>query len=64
MVLPNLSELKMIVSRLSHVAEDVTLAANHVREAHDVSDPGANCAEWRVGIASQVEQRANEHGLE
>ncbi|BEJ16983.1 hypothetical protein CspHIS471_0603840 [Cutaneotrichosporon sp. HIS471] len=29
LVLPNLSELKTIVSRLGHLAEDVTLAANH-----------------------------------
>ncbi|GMK54198.1 hypothetical protein CspeluHIS016_0107840 [Cutaneotrichosporon spelunceum] len=29
LVLPNLSELKTIVSRLGHLAEDVSLAANH-----------------------------------
>lgn len=29
--MPNLAELKVIVSRLSHLADEVTISANHVR---------------------------------
>lgn len=58
----------MIVSRLSHVAEDVTLAANHVSRAKDpwfykvrhmLTD-----AEGESGTPRQIEQRADAHDLE
>lgn len=65
MVLPNLSELKMIVSRLSHVAEDVTLAANHVSAQVFLNlFIVLNLSEWHTGAPRQIEQRADEHDVE
>lgn len=58
LILPNLSELRNIVSRLSHIADDVKISANlvgslllfAVSRAHDLPgwDYGSSCSRFQA----------------
>jgi len=61
LVLPPLGELKTIVSRLSHSADDMTISASHVRPG--ITDSPTDLPGRQAGAEHQVEQGADDNNV-